>query len=45
MNDAIKILYNYTVTNASQPGLGIDKEKRTLYAAFFRGNKIRQMFF
>lgn len=37
INQTIKILTNYTINNASQPGLGIDTEKGTLYAAFFKG--------
>lgn len=37
--EAIKIINNYTVANASQPGLGIDQNKGTLYAAFFKGEQ------
>jgi hypothetical protein len=37
INQTIKIMNNHTISNASQPGLGIDSSTGTLYAAYFKG--------
>lgn len=37
-NQTIKVFNNFTISNTSQPGLGIDHEKGTLYAAYYQGD-------
>ncbi len=37
IHQTIKIINNYTISNATQPGLGIDISTGTLYAAYFKG--------